>query len=69
MTTENTTPPPSVLKLDAVMARTSLSRSMVYELMDAKEFPQRIKLGKRAVGWIEGEVSAWINQRAQQRRA
>jgi prophage regulatory protein len=26
-------------------------------------FPQRIRLGRRAVGWVEEEVEAWLQER------
>jgi len=32
------------------------------------EFPKPISLGARAVGWIEQEVTDWIEQRIQQSR-
>jgi predicted DNA-binding transcriptional regulator AlpA len=32
-------------------------------------FPQRIKLGLRAVGWIESEVQAWLTMRTKARDA
>jgi prophage regulatory protein len=39
---------------------TGLCRSMIYQLEAEKRFPSRIRLGLRAVGWIEGEVQEWL---------
>jgi prophage regulatory protein len=43
-----------------------LCRSMIYRLESEGRFPRRIKLGLRAVGWIESEIDAWIRERAAQ---
>ena len=52
---------PRILRLDDVLTRTGLSRSTIYELMKTKNFPQSAKLGKHSVGWIEAEVTEWVN--------
>jgi len=39
---------------------------MIYRLESEGRFPRRIKLGVRAVGWIESEIEAWIRKRAAQ---
>jgi prophage regulatory protein len=52
-----------IYRLPAVEARTGLSRTGVYEAMARNEFPQSIKLGPRAVGWAESEITAWIESR------
>jgi prophage regulatory protein len=45
-----------VLRLPQVCKATGLCRSMIYQLEAQRRFPCRIKIGLRAVGWIEGEV-------------
>lgn len=52
----------SVLRLPTVKARTGLSRSSIYLRMSKGTFPQAIVIGERAVGWIESEIEAWIEQ-------
>jgi prophage regulatory protein len=42
--------------------RTGLSRSGIYKKMSDGVFPQRIKLGARAAGWLCHEVTGWLNQ-------
>ena len=39
------------------------SRTNIYYLMKKGDFPQAIKLGGRAIGWLESEVNEWINDR------
>jgi prophage regulatory protein len=58
-----------VLRLQAVVRTTGLGRSTIYRMEAAGQFPQRIKLGLRAVGWIESEVQAWLAARANGRDA
>jgi len=47
---------------------TGLCRSMIYQLEAEKRFPSRIRLGLRAVGWIEGEVQEWLAIRIERSR-
>lgn len=47
----------------AVENRTGLSRSTIYLMMQNGEFPKPVRIGNRAVAWLEGEVDDWINTR------
>lgn len=58
----------NVLRRPQVIARTGLKRSAIYEQMAAGTFPKCIKLGPRAVGWIETEIDDWIQSRIQASR-
>jgi len=49
-----------VLRMPQVCKVTGLCRSLIYQLEAEKRFPSRIRLGLRAVGWIEGEVQEWL---------
>lgn len=53
----------SVLRLPAVKSRTGLSRTSVYKKIALGEFPPPIRLGARAVAWVESEVEAWLADR------
>jgi prophage regulatory protein len=57
------TPHQRILRLREVCALTGLSRSFIYQLQAEGRFPQRIKLGARAVGWLEDEVQRWVADR------
>ena len=50
----------SFLRLPAVKARSGLSRSTIYLRISQGCFPPPYRLGGRAVGWLEAEISAWI---------
>jgi prophage regulatory protein len=53
----------TILRLSSVKARTGLSRSSIYLRMSEGTFPTSISLGDRAVGWLEGDIDAWIESR------
>ena len=57
----------SILRLPAVMLRTGLSRSSLYDKISKGEFPTSINLGLRAVGWVESEINEWIDDRIKDR--
>ena len=42
--------------------RTGLSRSGIYAAVAAGKFPTPIKLGPRAVGWLESEIDACVER-------
>ena len=44
---------PQILRLPQVCQVTGVCRSMIYQLEAARRIPNRVKLGLRAVGWIE----------------
>ena len=50
-----------ILRLPAVMRRTSLSRSTIYLRISDGKFPAPIPLGGRAVGWLESEINEWLD--------
>ena len=59
----------AILRLSAVKNRTGLSRSSIYLGISRKEFPKPISLGARAVGWLENEITEWIDRRIEVSRA
>lgn len=62
--------PPRFITLTQTTDRTGFSRSYLYELIAAGEFPRPVKLGlgKRApIRFVESEVDAWIESKIAQR--
>lgn len=55
-----------ILRLKQVLNRVSISRSLLYSLIKQKKFPRNFCLapGGRSVGWLEGDVEAWVKSRA-----
>ena len=57
-----------ILRLPAVLARVGVSRSTLYLWVSEGRFPPSIPLGERAIGWLESDVSEWIEARARRAR-
>ena len=49
-----------LLKIGELVTATSLSRATIYRAIRRGEFPDRIKLSPRRVGWPEADIAAWI---------
>ncbi len=60
----------AIIRLPKVRARTGLSRSEIYRRESLGEFPKRVNLGPRSrcVGWVAGEIQAWIETRIRESR-
>lgn len=58
----------AIVRLPEVRARTGLSRSEIYRREGLGEFPKRVKLGARSVGWLSEEVQQWIEARIRESR-
>ena len=52
-----------LLRREEVEERTGLSRSAIYRLMRAHQFPTPIKIGTRAVRWPQSEINEFIAAR------
>jgi prophage regulatory protein len=50
------------LRLPQVKIRVGLSRSSIYMAISEGKFPRPVRLGTRAVGWLESEIEAWVLQ-------
>ncbi|QYU70453.1 AlpA family phage regulatory protein [Leptolyngbya sp. 15MV] len=53
--------PDRILRLNAVLDRTGLSRSTLYRKMQAGTFPRNIQLSARCAGWRESAIKAWMH--------
>ena len=54
-----------LLRINDIKNITSMSNSTIYELIKADEFPRPKRIGKRAVGWLENDIQAWLESRPQ----
>jgi len=50
----------TILRLPEVKKQTGLARSTIYLRISEGTFPKPINLGVRAVGWVESDISDWI---------
>ena len=52
-----------LLRREEVETRCGITRSSLYRLMREGLFPRPVKVGKRAVRWLESEISGWLQSR------
>ena len=70
MKTPNAMPAPRrILRRGEVTMRTGLSNTTIHREIQAGRFPKPVPLGRRAVGWLEHEVDAWLEGRVGRRDA
>lgn len=55
----------TILRLPKVLERTGLARTTIYDGIKAGTFPRPVKLGVRAVGWVEADIDAWVSARVE----
>jgi prophage regulatory protein len=69
MTTANHTRTASstIIRLPEVLSTTGLSRPTVYRKVKEGSFPQPLRLGAAAVGWLLHEIEQWITTLAEAR--
>jgi prophage regulatory protein len=53
-------PPDRILRLNAVLDRTGLSRSTLYRKMQMGTFPRQVRIATRCAGWRESAVNEWM---------
>lgn len=53
----------TILRRPQVCKLIGLSVSTLYRMEKAGDFPQRLQIGQHSVGWLDSEVTAWIEQR------
>jgi len=55
------------LRLPEVKSRTGFSRSSIYLFVQNGTFPRPVRIGDRAVAWLETEIDEWIEARLAER--
>jgi prophage regulatory protein len=56
-----------LINIKEVQARTSLSRTEIYNRMRQGTFPASVALGLQKVAWVEEEVADWIEGQVRDR--
>lgn len=59
----------SLIRLPEVQRRTGYSKAWIYRLMAEQRFPSSIKIGTRAIAFIESEIDEWISERIKSSRS
>ncbi|WP_373467411.1 helix-turn-helix transcriptional regulator [Serratia fonticola] len=58
----------SFIRLPDVQRRTGYSKAWIYRLMSQGKFPTSVKIGSRAIAFVESEIDEWVNQRIAESR-
>lgn len=58
----------NLIRLNEVQRRTGYSKAWIYRLMSQKRFPTSVKIGTRAIAFVESEIDEWINTRIEESR-
>jgi prophage regulatory protein len=58
----------NILRLPAVKTKTGLSRTTIYNRVNNGSFPKPIKIGVRAIGWLENDIDKWVAHQIEQSR-
>ena len=57
-----------ILRRRQVEQRVGLTRSPLYQRIKDGAFPAPIRLGSKAVGWLEHEIDRWLAEPVQKSR-
>lgn len=52
-----------ILRLPRVIDRVGFSRSAIYAFVSKGGFPRPVKIGARAIGWLDSDIDDWIGER------
>ncbi len=55
-----TTSTDRILRLNAVLDRTGLSRATLYRKIQDGTFPRQVRIAERCTGWRESAVNEWM---------
>jgi prophage regulatory protein len=61
-------PSSRILRTPETCNRTGLTAGQIGRLERRGDFPTRVRLTARVVGWVETEVDAWITRRLREQR-
>lgn len=50
------------IRLPEVMNKTGYGKSWIYHLISEGNFPKPVKLGVRAIAFVESEIEEWMDE-------
>lgn len=56
-----------IIRKPELFSKIGLSDATIWRMEKAGRFPRRINLGGNSVGWIDAEITAWLNKKAAER--
>ncbi len=58
-----------ILRRPEVLSVTGMATSTLYDAIAREDFPRPVKIGRRAVGWPESDVTHWLDERKAERES
>jgi prophage regulatory protein len=58
----------SLIRIPEVQRRTGYSKPWIYRLIQQKRFPAPVKIGTRAIAFVESEIDEWVAKRIAESR-
>ena len=58
-----THPPGRLIRRKELEDRIGLARSTIYRMINEGMFPRPVRIGRRAVAWLESDIERWIAAR------
>lgn len=56
-----------LIRMREVLNICGLSRATLYRVIKSNNFPAPVRLSARSVGWLQDEVTAWVESRIKAR--
>ena len=57
-----------LIRFPEVMRKTGFGKAWLYRLISEERFPQPVKIGIRAVAFVENEIDEWILSAIEKRK-
>ncbi|MCA6954151.1 MULTISPECIES: helix-turn-helix transcriptional regulator [Pectobacterium] len=58
-----------LIRFPEVMRKTGFGKAWLYRLISEERFPQPVKIGIRAVAFVENEIDEWILTAIEKRKS
>jgi len=60
--------PTELIALPEVMQITGVKTTKIYDMVNKGIFPQKVRIGPRAVRWVKAEVLQWVAEQIAARK-
>jgi prophage regulatory protein len=57
-----------IIRKPELFSRIGLSDATIWRMEKSGKFPKRLQLGGNSIGWLESEVSTWLESKAADRQ-
>lgn len=57
-----------LIRMPEVLSKTGFKKSWIYLLISNDSFPKPIKMGARAIAFVEAEIDQWVEDRINESR-